>query len=125
MAKNTTTNTALESTINAIVTETGIDPMDIKTVFIKNGGVCYYPAEVDGKLTLAHKSFTHEAVQLARAQAKEARVKAKAERDAAKALKHAQEMAAKAQKRAADAQAKAEALVQPTVVATNDTTVTA
>lgn len=81
-----TNNIALSSTIDSIIAETGLTVKDIKTVFIKDGGVCYFPTkDENGNLHLSHKSFTHAKVAEARANKKALKAQAKAEAAAAKA----------------------------------------
>lgn len=114
-----TTNTALESTINAVLASNpNLTVKDLKSFFIKDGGYVIYPTkDADGKLHLSKTHFVHEAVAAARATKKAEREQLKAD----KALKLAQEKAAKAaakaQEAAAKAKAKAEALEHPTAVA--------
>lgn len=109
-----TKNEQLSLTINKILAENPkITAKDIKTVFIKNGGVAYFPAiKEDGTLYLAHLNFTHQEVLEAREAKKAERAKVKAEREAAKA----QEKAQKAAEKAALAVEKAKATAQTVTV---------
>ena len=103
-------NPALINTINSIrEAHPEVAEKDIKVIFRKNGGYCYYPLIEDGKPVMGKMTFTHEAIAAKRAEKMEARAKAKEVREAAKAQAKEVAAAARAQAKEARITAKAQA----------------